>query len=86
MACSKDRKNRYCSFATMDSKRAQTVAALAESFFPSLEEDARAAHSAGKDNLAQFLSTSGGSLKFVVSEVCSRKPMGSTTVLRRTNT
>ncbi|CAL8471472.1 g11014 [Coccomyxa elongata] len=53
----------------MDSKRGQTVAALAEAFFPALEEDARLAHRAGKDNLAEFLSTSGGSLKFVVSEV-----------------
>ncbi len=56
----------------MDSKRAQTVAALAEAFFPALEEDARLAHRAGKENLAEFFSTSGGSLKFVVSEVPAR--------------
>ncbi len=44
------------------------MAALAEAFFPALEEEANLAQAAGKSKLAQFLKTGGGSMNFMVLE------------------
>lgn len=69
----------------MDSKRGEVVAALAEAFFPALDDEARRAQAAGKSKLAHFLKTSGGSMTFAISEArydrqsllaCPTAPLG----------
>lgn len=53
----------------MGKGRRQVIAALSETLFPALYDDARLARDGGDEPLANFLCTSGSSLDFFVSEV-----------------
>jgi hypothetical protein len=55
----------------MRSSRAEIIAAIAEAFFPALEDDAVVARNAGKTSVANLLDTNAKSMDFVIEKVIS---------------